>query len=230
MFAPFPIVGKVLRPYGEVRPPFNAKITLPFLAYLLVITPTAAISDQIRILALGDSLTAGYGLRQPDSFPSLLTRQLQNADIKSEIINAGVSGDTTSGALQRIDWLMDRRFDLAIVELGANDALRGIDPALTRQNLEKIVQKLKATGTPILLTGMKAPRNLGPDYAKRFDDVFPAIAHHQGVDFYPFFLEGVAADPKLNQQDGLHPNAKGVAIIAERILPFVINALGKDLK
>ena len=145
MFAPFPIVGKVLRPYGEVRPPFNAKITLPFLAYLMVITPTAAISDQIRILALGDSLTAGYGLRQPDSFPSQLTRQLQNADIKSEIINAGVSGDTTSGALQRIDWLMDRRFDLAIVELGANDALRGIDPALTRQNLEKIVQKCQSS-------------------------------------------------------------------------------------
>jgi len=230
MFAPFPITGKVPRPYGEGRQRFNAKITLSFLACLLLVTPATAISGQVRILALGDSLTAGYGLRQQDSFPSQLSRQLQNAGIKSEIINAGVSGDTTSGALQRIDWLMDRRIDLAIVELGANDALRAIDPALTRQNLEKIIEKLKTKGTSILLTGMRAPRNLGPEYAKRFDDVFPTIARHQGLDFYPFFLEGVAANPKFNQQDGLHPNAKGVAIIAERILPFVINALGKGPK
>jgi len=196
----------------------------------LLVTPAGAVSDQVRILALGDSLTAGYGLAQSDSFPSQLARKLQTAGIQSKIINAGVSGDTTSSALQRLDWLMDGRYDLVIIELGANDALRALDPMLTRQNLEKIVEKLKSKDTPILLAGMKAPRNLGPNYAKRFDGLFLAIARHYNLHFYPFFLDGVAADPALNQLDGLHPNAKGVAIIAKRMLPFVIDALGKERK
>ena len=199
-------------------------------ACLLFAVSTTAGPEQVRILALGDSLTAGYGLSQSDSFPSQLSRRLRDSGVASEIVNAGVSGDTTSGALQRLDWLMGERYDLAIVELGANDALRAVDPDLTRQNLEKIVEKLKLTGSTILLTGMKAPRNLGDEYAKRFDALFPEIARGQAVYFYPFFLDGVATDPALNQDDGLHPNAKGVAIITKRMLPFVLDALEKDRK
>ena len=230
MFAPFPFAEKTFRPCGEARGRFNALVTLSLLAWLVITTPAAAASDQIRILALGDSLTAGYGLSQSDAFPSQLKQRLRDAGVASEIVNAGVSGDTTSGALQRLDWLMEERYDLAIVELGANDALRAVDPELTRQNLERIVEKLKATGSTILLAGMKAPRNLGDDYAKRFDALFPAIARQHALYFYPFFLDGVATDPSLNQPDGLHPNAKGVAIITERMLPFVLDALGKDRK
>lgn len=230
MFAPFLIAGKACRPYGEAFHRFNANISLLILACLLAVTPAMAIADQVRILALGDSLTAGYGLSQADSFPSQLAKKLHGVGIQSEIINAGVSGDTTSSALQRLDWLIDGRYDLAIIELGANDALRAVDPAVTRQNLEKIVEKLKAKGMPILLAGMKAPRNLGPDFAKRFDELFPAIAHDHSLYFYPFFLDGVATDPALNQEDGLHPNEKGVAIIVKRMLPFAIDALEKDRK
>ena len=187
-------------------------------------------ADGIRILALGDSLTAGYGLAQADSFPAKLTKLLQAAGVQAEVVNAGVSGDTSSGALQRLDWLMDRPFDLAIVELGANDALRAVDPKLTEENLERIVAKLKDKGTRVLLAGMKAPRNMGPEFAQTFDRVFPTIAERHGLTFYPFFLDGVAANPELNQSDGMHPNAKGVAIIAERMLPFVLKALGKETK
>ena len=235
MVASLPNAEKTFRPYGKACRRFNAwsalgRATLGVFACLLFAVPTTAGPEQVRILALGDSLTAGYGLSQSDSFPSQLSRRLRDAGVVSEIVNAGVSGDTTSGALQRLDWLMGERYDLAIVELGANDALRAVDPDLTRQNLEKIVEKLKLTGSTILLTGMKAPRNLGDEYAKRFDALFPEIARGQAVYFYPFFLDGVAADPALNQADGLHPNAKGVAIIAERMLPFVLDALGKDRK
>ena len=235
MFAPLPIAEKAFRPYGEECRRFNAwlalsQATLGVFACLLFAVPTTAGPEQVRILALGDSLTAGYGLSQSDTFPSQLSRRLRDAGVASEIVNAGVSGDTTSGALQRLDWLMGERYDLAIVELGANDALRAVDPDLTRQNLEKIVEKLKATGSTILLAGMKAPRNLGDEYTKRFDALFPEIARWQAVYFYPFFLDGVATDPALNQADGLHPNAKGVAIITERMLPFVLDALEKDRK
>ncbi|PPR55935.1 MAG: Arylesterase [Alphaproteobacteria bacterium MarineAlpha4_Bin2] len=230
MFVPFLITQILCRPYGEVFYRFNANITFGIFACLFTITPAITIADPVRILALGDSLTAGYGLSQANSFPSQLAKKLHGAGIQSEIINAGVSGDTTSGALQRLDWLIDGDYDLAIIELGANDALRAIDPALTRQNLEKIVKKFKARGTPVLLAGMKAPRNLGPDYTQRFDELFPAIAQDHGLHFYPFFLDGVATYPELNQQDGLHPNAKGVAIIASRMLPFAIDALEKDRK
>jgi acyl-CoA thioesterase-1 len=218
---------RALRPYGEDRPCFNVLLVLTLLCSILNTVAWAA-SDQPRILALGDSLTAGYGLSQPESFPAQLTRKLQAAKVTVNIVNAGVSGDTTSGALQRIDWLMDGPYDLAIIELGANDALRAVDPALTEQNLDRIVTKLKALGIPILLAGMKAPRNLGPDYALRFDRIFPDLAQKHSVHFYPFFLDGIAAKPAFNQADGMHPNAKGVAIIAERMVPFIINALGKE--
>ena len=212
---------------GEDRPRFNILPVLTLLCSFFC-TPAWAASDQPRILALGDSLTAGYGLSQSEAFPAQLTRKLQDAKVTVNIVNAGVSGDTTSGALQRIDWLMDGPYDLAIIELGANDALRAVDPALTKQSLDRIVTKLKALGIPILLAGMKAPRNLGPNYALRFDRIFPDLAQKHSVHFYPFFLDGIAAKPAFNQADGMHPNAKGVAIIAERMVPFIINALGKE--
>ena len=219
--------GRALRPYGEDLPRFNVLLVLTLLCCILN-TAALAAPNQPRILALGDSLTAGYGLSQSDSFPAQLTRKLQGAKVAATIVNAGVSGDTTSGALQRLDWLMDGPYDLAIVELGANDALRAVDPALTRKNLDHIVTKLKALGIPVLLAGMKAPRNLGPDYARRFDQIFPDLAQKHDLHFYPFFLDGIAANPAFNLEDGMHPNAKGVAIIAERMLPFVLKALGKE--
>jgi len=222
-------IGRVFRPYGQGFLGFNAFIA-GALIYLGLVTNAGAAPDQLRILALGDSLTAGYGLSQADSFPARLATALRDSGIAAEIVNAGVSGDTTSGALQRLDWLMDKPYDLAIVELGANDALRAVDPSVTEENLSLIVDKLKASGATVLLAGMKAPRNLGPDFARSFDGIFPSVTKRHGVAFYPFFLDGVAAHPDLNQQDGMHPNAKGVTIIVERILPFVIKALGKDDK
>jgi len=220
-------LAKLLRPYGKHPLQINALLVL-LLISLTINTSARANSDDIQILALGDSLTAGYGLSQSEAFPTRLAAALREKGIATEIVNAGVSGDTTSGALQRVDWLLDRPFKLAIVELGANDALRAVPPALTRQNLENIVRKLKATGATVLLAGMKAPRNLGPDFAREFDPIFPELAKSLDLHFYPFFLDGVAAEPSLNQGDGMHPNAEGVAIIVERILPFVIRALGRE--
>jgi acyl-CoA thioesterase-1 len=235
MFVPFrtrieeiiQVRHRALRPYGKDLPRFNILLVL-ILLYSILNTVALAASDQPRILALGDSLTAGYGLSQADSFPAQLTRKLQDTKVSATIVNAGVSGDTTSGALQRLDWLMDGPYDLAIVELGANDALRAVDPALTQKNLDQIVTKLKALGIPVLLAGMKAPRNLGPEYAHQFDQIFPDLAQKHSVHFYPFFLDGISAKPAFNQADGMHPNADGVAIIAERMVPFVIKALGKE--
>lgn len=235
MLVPFSVqVGRIIRsfrltfrPYGEDWRRFNVPVAIS-LFYIAFGASASSASEPSRILALGDSLTAGYGLSQSESFPSQLIEKLRAADISADIVNAGVSGDTTSGALQRLDWLMDGPYDLAIVELGANDALRAVDPSLTKQNLGLIVAKLKAQRIPVLLAGMKAPRNLGKEYGLRFDRLFPELAKKHDLHFYPFFLEGVAAVPELNQQDGLHPNAKGVAMIAERMLPFVIKALGKD--
>lgn len=220
---------RICRPYGERHGRINAAL----IAALILFHPGFAAvnaADGLRILALGDSLTAGYGLAQAESFPARLTELLKAKGVRAEVVNAGVSGDTSSGALQRLDWLMDRPFDLAIVELGANDALRAVDPKLTERNLETIVEKLREKGTRVLLAGMKAPRNMGPEYARTFDRVFPDIAERHDLTFYPFFLEGVAANPELNQSDGMHPNAKGVAIIAERMLPLVLKALGKETK
>ena len=220
-------LAKLSRPYGEHPLQINALLAVTLIA-LTTITSARANSGDIQILALGDSLTAGYGLSQSEAFPTRLAAALREKGIATKIVNAGVSGDTTSGALQRLDWLLDRPFKLAIVELGANDALRAVSPDLTRQNLETIIWKLKATGATVLLAGMKAPRNLGPHFAKEFDPIFPELAKSLDLHFYPFFLDGVAADPSLNQGDGMHPNAKGVAIIVERMLPFGMRALGKE--
>ena len=175
----------------------------------------------IRILALGDSLTAGYGLAAEAAFPARLEQALRAEGRDVRVINAGVSGDTTAGGLARLDWSLADKPDFAIVELGANDGLRGLDPKLTQANLDAILTRLEQRGIPVLLTGMLAPPNYGRDFETAFKSVFTALAARHKVVFYPFFLEGIAGDAKLNQPDGLHPTAKGVEVIVSRILPAV---------
>jgi acyl-CoA thioesterase-1 len=175
----------------------------------------------VKIVVLGDSLSAGFGLPVEAAFPSKLAAALKAKGIAATAANAGVSGDTASGGLGRIDWSVPAGTDAVIVELGANDALRGIDPKLTKSALDGILSKLDARHIAVLLAGMKAPRNMGADYARAFDAIYPALASTHRVVFYPFFLEGVATDPKLNQADGMHPNAAGVDVIVTRIMPQV---------
>lgn len=175
----------------------------------------------MRIVALGDSLTAGLGLPAEAAFPARLAAALKAKGIAATIVNAGVSGDTASGGLGRLDWSVPQDTEAVILELGANDALRGIDPAVTKTALASILKKLEDRQIAVLLAGMRAPRNLGPDYVNAFDAIYPALASTHPVVFYPFFLDGVAGDPKLNQGDGLHPNAAGVDVIVARIMPRV---------
>ncbi|MGE0562905.1 MAG: arylesterase [Pseudolabrys sp.] len=175
----------------------------------------------IQIVALGDSLTAGYGLPAADAFPARLEAALKAKGLAATVANAGVSGDTSSGGLARVDWSVPEGTDAVIVELGANDALRGIDPAVTAKALDGILTRLKARRIVVLLCGMRAPPNMGPDYARTFDAIFPDLAAKHGVLLYPFFLDGVAAEAKLNQRDGIHPTAEGVDVIVMRIMPRI---------
>jgi acyl-CoA thioesterase-1 len=190
-------------------------------AVLLIGAPPPATAEDIRILALGDSLTAGYGLPRQDAFPTRLEAALRAAGHAVSVINSGVSGDTTAGGLARLDWALDDKAQVVIVELGANDGLRGFDPAATAANLDAIVGRLKAAGVAVLIAGMKAPPNLGAEYGAAFDRIFADVARNHDVALYPFFLDGVAADPDLNQADGIHPTAAGVGVIVERLLPHV---------
>jgi acyl-CoA thioesterase-1 len=191
-------------------------------AVLIAATSMAHAQDKpISIVAFGDSLTAGFGLQPNQSFPAQLEKALRGKGLAVEVINAGVSGDTTAAGLQRFDWAVPEAFDAAILALGANDALRGVDPAETRKNLDQILQKLKAKGAAVLLVGMQSPRNWGDDYVKKFDPIFPDLARAYDTLLYPFFLDKVALKPELNLDDGMHPNAKGVAIMVEAILPQV---------
>jgi len=191
-----------------------------FCVFLPVATTSAA-DKPVRVVVLGDSLTAGFGLPTEDAFPTKLARALDVKGVAATIVNAGVSGDTTSGGLSRLDWSVPDGTDAVILELGANDALRGLDPKVTKGALDAILRKLADRRIVVLLAGMQAPRNLGPEYTRDFDSIYPALASTHPVVFYPFFLEGVAADSKLNQADGLHPTAAGVDMIVERILPRV---------
>jgi acyl-CoA thioesterase-1 len=189
---------------------------------LFVIPASDVLAENpVKIVALGDSLTAGYGLAQSDAFPAKLQRALRAKGLAVEIIDAGVSGDTSTGGLSRLDWSVPEGTDAVIVELGGNDALRGIDPKLTRTALDTILRRLKERKIEVLLCGMRAPPNLGPEYARDFDGIFPALAAEHGVMFYPFFLEGVAADSKLNLRDGIHPNPAGIDAIVKGVLPQV---------
>ena len=192
----------------------------------LMLTGAVAQSRPLRVVALGDSLTAGYLLPAPAAFPAVLERALQARGLAVEIANAGVSGDTASQGLERLDWSVPDGTDAVIVELGANDALRGIDPAVTRKALETIITRLKGRGIAVMLAGMYAPRNMGADYVAAFDGLFPDLAGRYGVPLYPFFLDGVAGDGRYILKDGLHPSADGVKVVVERILPSVERFLG----
>lgn len=181
----------------------------------------AADERPVKIVVLGDSLSAGLGLPADAAFPERLAQALKAKGIAATVANAGVSGDTASGGLGRLDWSVPDGTSAVIVELGANDALRGIDPSVTKAALDGILTKLRDRHIFVLLAGMRAPRNMGADYVQAFDAIYPALASTHRVVFYPFFLEGVATDAKLNQADGLHPTAAGVDVIVARILPLV---------
>ncbi|KRR28909.1 arylesterase [Bradyrhizobium retamae] len=180
----------------------------------------------IKMVVLGDSLSAGLGLSAPAAFPARLQKALSDKGINVDMINAGVSGDTTSGGRDRLDWSIPEGTEAVILELGANDALRGIDPAVTRAALSDILTRLKARKIAVLLCGMLAPPNYGSEYAARFNAIYPELSKSFGVPLYPFFLEGVASEAKLNQADGIHPTAEGVDIIVKNILPTVEAFIG----
>ena len=180
----------------------------------------------IKMVVLGDSLSAGLGLSATAAFPERLEKTLESKGIAVDIVNAGVSGDTSSGGRDRLDWSVPDGTRAVIVELGANDALRGTDPAVTRSALSDILARLKGRGIAVLLCGMVAPPNYGSDYSARFNAIYPDLAKSFGVPLYPFFLEGVAGDTRLNQADGMHPTAEGVDVIVKNILPTVQAFLG----
>lgn len=191
-----------------------------FAAFLAIAaTPASADAEPVRLVVLGDSLAAGYELPPDAAFPVKLEAALRARGHDIEIANAGVSGDTAHAGLERLDWSVPEGTDGVIVELGANDALRGIDPAVTRLALDEIVARLTDRGTAVLVAGMLAPRNLGEAYRDAFDGMFAEIAARHDALLYPFFLDGVATDPRLNLADGIHPNEAGVDVIVERFLP-----------
>jgi acyl-CoA thioesterase-1 len=192
----------------------------------IALCATAAHADAPKLLALGDSLTAGFGLPPEQGFTTRLQVALRAAGHKVDIVNAGISGDTTAGGLARLDWALADHPDFALVELGANDALRGIDPKETRGNLDRILARLRAAHVKILLCGMIALRNWGPDYERDFNGLYADLARKYDVSLYPFFLDGVALDPRLNQADMLHPNAEGVDVIVRKLLPAVETLIG----
>jgi len=212
--------------YGRFAALVNSLLLVLLLGLGPIPAQTAnAQSAPIRIAVLGDSLAAGYGLRPEQAFPVRLEAALKAQGRTVTVLNQGVSGDTTAGGLDRLDWMLADKPDIVLVELGGNDALRGIDPATTEKNLAAIVEKLQASHVTVWLAGMMAPRNLGSDYVKAFDGLYKRIADKYKVPLYPFILDGVAQDSALNQGDGLHPNSKGAQIVADKLLPFVTKNL-----
>ncbi|WP_417687565.1 arylesterase [Roseibium sp.] len=186
-----------------------------------LISGVSAKADSLKLVVLGDSLSAGYQLPPEEAFPNQLQAALTERGHDVEVVNAGVSGDTSSGGLSRLDWSVGPDVKAVIVELGANDMLRGIPPEKTRENIEAIVSRLTERGVAVLVAGMMAQRNLGEDYAAEFDPIYPEVAAAHGALHYPFFLEGVALDPDLNLADGMHPNGQGVSVIVANMLPLV---------
>jgi len=203
-------------------------ILLALVAAPLIASPAGA--APIRLTALGTSLTQGYGLPPGTEFTVQLQAALKAQKYDVTVGNAGVSGDTSADGLSRLDWSLADHPDAVILELGSNDMLRGLSPAELEKNLRAILGKLKAAHIPVLLCGMMAQRNLGPDYVRQFDGIYPKLAKETGVLFYPFFLDGVALNPKLSQADGMHPNPAGVKVIVARILPSVKKLLSQVKK
>lgn len=188
-------------------------------------TAIATAAPTLKILAVGDSLTEGFGVPSGEAYPAQLERALVAAGHAVTVVNAGVSGETSSGTRQRIDWLLQQQPDIVILAIGGNDGLRGIDPALTEQNIEEIVRRSQASGAVVVLPGMEMVRNLGSEYTDQFRAIYPAVAARTGAILMPFFLEGVAADPALNQPDFIHPTAEGYAVVVEQIMPYVEQAI-----
>lgn len=212
------------RSYGTKASRVQRLAALALVTLFCALSPLggqAADDRPVQVVVLGDSLSAGLGLPVEAAFPARLSEALKAKDIAATVANAGVSGDTASGGLGRLDWSVPPGTEAVILELGANDALRGLDPALTKTALDTILRRLKDRHIAVLLVGMRAPRNMGSDYVRAFDAIYPALASTHSVVLYPFFLDGVATDPKLNLRDGLHPNAAGVDVIVARILPRV---------
>lgn len=193
-----------------------------FMSGLVMSLPAdAQTKPALKLAVLGDSLSAGYGLPLSSAFPAKLEKALRAKGFQVDILNAGVSGDTATGGRERVDWSIPDGTDAVIVELGANDTLRAVDPKVTRAALDEIVKRLKARGMAVMLAGMYAPRNYGADYVAQFDTIYPDLAKAHDILLYPFFLDGVAGDSKLNQSDGMHPTSEGIDVIVARILPTV---------
>ena len=215
---------KHMTEHSAIRAMINGAFHILVLVGMLFISPLQAKEPPVLVV-LGDSLTAGAGLAAEDAFPARLQQHLASLGIVVKVENAGVSGDTTADGLARLDWSVGADADAVILELGANDGLRGLSPGQAYANLEKIVQRLQQRKLPVMLAGMKALRNLGAEYASAFDGIYPRLAEKYHVPLYPFFLEGVVADPHYNQPDMLHPNAAGVDVIVKNIAPQVIEFL-----
>ena len=214
--------GSQPRSYGRLATRVQRLAAVALVTFVCALAPAGAADERpVKIVVLGDSLSAGFGLPADAAFPAKLAAALKAKGIAASVANAGVSGDTASGGLGRLDWSVPEGTEAVIVEFGANDALRGLDPKLTKAALDGILTKLNDRHITVLLAGMRAPRNMGADYVRSFDAIYPALASTHRLVFYPFVLDGVATDPKLNQGDGLHPNAAGVDVIVARILPQV---------
>ena len=191
--------------------------------FFLSFSITIAYAKSLNVIVLGDSLVAGYGLLKNDGFINQLQNKINSNNIKLNLVNGGVSGETSSGLMNRLEWVLEEKFDGVIVSIGANDALRGINPKLTFQNINNILNYLKKNQIPSMLIGMKAPNNLGKDYVSEFNRIYPNLAKIYRVSFYPFFLKDVVLVPSLNQDDMIHPNKKGVKKIVENIYPYFID-------
>lgn len=200
------------------------------LAAIMLAFAAPAKADPYQIVGFGDSLMAGYGLQNGESFPDKLEAALKAKGHDVVITNAGVSGDTTSGGLSRLDWSIPDGTDLVILELGANDMLRGIMPEVTEKNLDEMLAILQKRNIAVLLAGMRAAPNLGPDFQSKFDAIYPRLAEKYGTGLYPFFLDGVVADNTYLLEDGMHPNAAGIDRMVERILPTVEKAIAENAK
>jgi len=222
-------VRTLRKAYGAITARFNGRMVAACVTFVLLLgiitLPSTTHAKTLRIAMLGDSITAGYGLKPQEALPVKLEAALKAAGRDIAVVNHGVSGDTTAGGLARVDWMMGDKPRLVLVALGANDALRGTDPAETERNLDAIIARLKAEGAAVMLFGMAAPRNYGPEYTKAFDGLYPRLAEKHKIPLYPFLLDGVAMERELNQPDGIHPNIKGVDVLVTRIAPAVLKAL-----
>jgi acyl-CoA thioesterase-1 len=191
--------------------------------------PTPTPPAGLLIVAMGDSLTEGLGVEMADAYPAQLERKLRDAGYDASVVNAGVSGETSSGALSRVDWVLRQKPDIVILATGGNDGLRGIDPALTARNIDQIVEKLQAAGAVVVLPGMEMVQNMGAEYTEKFHAIYPDVAGRRGAILMPFFLEGVATNPTLNQADFIHPNAAGYTVVVDNLYPYVVQALEQHL-